>query len=175
MTEAYYTVSVDASAPQPDDEEFEDLSEILNELEAHGASVGYNREDGTLGAVFSIFVDDYERDSLEVAARRSLEAFTSAATKIGMELGPINRLELLAGPSFERWLNTPPEEFAGVAELAKIFGVSRQRMSELRTRRDFPAPVAELASGPVWRVANLTRFLETWERRPGRPRKAVRA
>ena len=67
----------------------------------------------------------------------------------------------------------PPERFLGLAEVAVMFGVSKQRVSELRATPRFPTPVAELASGPVWRSSTLGRFLESWERKPGRPRKAV--
>lgn len=30
----------------------------------------------------------------------------------------------------------------------------------------------ELAAGPVWAASSLRRFLDTWERKPGRPSKA---
>jgi len=67
----------------------------------------------------------------------------------------------------------PAERFLGLAEVAALFGVSKQRVSELRATPRFPAPVAELAAGPVWKASTLGRFLESWERKPGRPRKAV--
>lgn len=67
----------------------------------------------------------------------------------------------------------PPERFLGLAEVAQLFGVSKQRVSELRATPRFPAPIAELAAGPVWKASTLGRFLESWERKPGRPRKAV--
>jgi hypothetical protein len=35
----------------------------------------------------------------------------------------------------------------------------------------FPEPYAELAAGPVWLEPMVRRFVESWERRPGRPRK----
>lgn len=38
----------------------------------------------------------------------------------------------------------------GVAEVAEVIGVSRQRLSKLRERPDFPAPIGKLAQGPVW-------------------------
>ena len=66
-------------------------------------------------------------------------------------------------------LARPPDRYVGVSEVAEILGVSRQRASELRTRPGFPAPIADLASGPVWTRGSLDRFISTWERRPGRP------
>jgi len=70
-------------------------------------------------------------------------------------------------------LARPPDRYVGVSEIAQMLGVSRQRASELRTRPGFPAPIADLASGPVWTRGSLDRFISTWERRPGRPTKAT--
>lgn len=53
----------------------------------------------------------------------------------------------------------------GVQEIARLLGVTRQRVDRItRTHEDFPAPAAELASGRVWRRADV----ETWARRTGR-------
>jgi hypothetical protein len=70
-------------------------------------------------------------------------------------------------------LDAQPDELAGVSEVAAVLGVSRQRVAELRGREGFPAPIAQLAAGPVWRVAMLQRFVDEWPRRPGRPRRAA--
>ena len=43
-------------------------------------------------------------------------------------------------------------------------GVSKQRVYQITTRRDFPAPVAELAQGKVWRAADVERWIA--EHRP---------
>lgn len=59
---------------------------------------------------------------------------------------------------------------AGVAELAERLGVSKQRIVTLSKSRGFPAPVANLHSGPVWRLEDVARFESTWTRRSGRPR-----
>lgn len=53
----------------------------------------------------------------------------------------------------------------GVAEIAEMLGVSRQRVDAIsRTHEDFPAPEAELASGRIW----LRKEIEAWARRSGR-------
>jgi hypothetical protein len=49
--------------------------------------------------------------------------------------------------------------------------VTRQRASALARTRDFPTPVATLASGPVWTRPSLNRFVEEWPRKNGRPGK----
>ena len=44
----------------------------------------------------------------------------------------------------------------GVAEIADLFGVSRQAASNWRERHaDFPTPVASLKSGPVWELPDI--------------------
>jgi serine/threonine protein kinase len=58
----------------------------------------------------------------------------------------------------------------GVTEVAELIGISRQRFADLRARADFPEPVAELASGPVWDIDAVRRWAESGVRRgPGRP------
>ncbi|MEV7624245.1 Eco29kI family restriction endonuclease [Actinoplanes sp. NPDC089786] len=50
---------------------------------------------------------------------------------------------------------------AGMAEAAKIGGVSRQAVTNMRSRdANFPAPLADLASGPVFREADLVRYFK---------------
>ena len=60
-------------------------------------------------------------------------------------------------------------DLAGVTEVGDILGVSRQRAAQLAETQDFPAPVADLASGRIWRVQDVRLWAET-RRRGGRPR-----
>jgi hypothetical protein len=65
-----------------------------------------------------------------------------------------------------------PDNLMGATEVAEYLEVSRQRVLELRQKKeDFPRPVAELKSGPVWDRAAIDEFVGHWERKPGRPRK----
>lgn len=52
----------------------------------------------------------------------------------------LQRLE--AGPAASR--------LAGLTEIAGLLGVSRQRVHQLHRAGRMPAPVAELAAGPIW-------------------------
>jgi predicted DNA-binding transcriptional regulator AlpA len=54
----------------------------------------------------------------------------------------------------------------GTAEIAELLGVSRQRVHQLTSRDDFPAPVAVLASATIWE----REAVEEWARRTGRQR-----
>jgi predicted DNA-binding transcriptional regulator AlpA len=42
------------------------------------------------------------------------------------------------------------EALAGMVELARLFGLSRQRIQQLAVRRGFPEPLASLEMGKVW-------------------------
>jgi len=46
-------------------------------------------------------------------------------------------------------------------------GISRQRIYQLTSRRDFPAPVAELAMGNVWLAEDVEAWIATRPPRPG--------
>lgn len=49
----------------------------------------------------------------------------------------------------------------GLAEMADLFGVTKQVLSNWRSRKaTFPQPIAELKSGPVWSLAAVTEWAE---------------
>ena len=52
----------------------------------------------------------------------------------------------------------------GTTEIAKLLGVSRQRVGQLAQSESFPEPVARLAAGPIWESADI----ERWAREAGR-------
>lgn len=53
----------------------------------------------------------------------------------------------------------------GPHEVGQMLGVSRQRVSQLAARADFPVPVAVLRMGTVWRVEDV----RAWAEAAGRP------
>ena len=60
----------------------------------------------------------------------------------------------------------------GATEVAEFLKVSRQRVLELRKdHAEFPQPIEQLRSGPVWDKSDIESFLASWDRTPGRPRK----
>ena len=61
-------------------------------------------------------------------------------------------------------------KLAGVAEVAALAGVSRQRATQITRHPDFPEPVDRLAMGPVWLEADVRAFIDT-PRKAGRKRK----
>ncbi|MGH3941819.1 MAG: hypothetical protein ACRDTG_24960 [Pseudonocardiaceae bacterium] len=66
-------------------------------------------------------------------------------------------------------------ELVSAADAAEILGVSRQRIHQLAaSNTHFPAPIARVATGPLWTVPAIEHFAEVWERKPGRPQRLPR-
>jgi hypothetical protein len=101
------------------------------------------------------------------------DAFGRSLDRVYRHVQPkatVASVEVLADAEVDRRLAEPAfPELAGIAEVAQLLGVSKQRASELQTREGFPAPVAVLRSGPIWRKEDLSSFAARWERKPGRP------
>jgi hypothetical protein len=96
----------------------------------------------------------------------------SAAQAAGLPAWPIVKLEAIEWERLGAELKQPPgPELVGIAELAELAGVSRQRASILARREGFPEPLATLAAGPGWDLHAVRRFLEGWTRQVGRPAK----
>lgn len=58
-------------------------------------------------------------------------------------------------------------ELVGVAEIAQMMGVARQRVHEMaRVHADFPMPVAELSAGRIWERADIASWMASRERAP---------
>lgn len=59
----------------------------------------------------------------------------------------------------------PDDSLIGVTEIGERFGVAKNTAWRWTRRSDFPLPAARLASGPVWRAADV----DAWAKRPRRP------
>jgi hypothetical protein len=151
-----------------------DLTHAIEAFEGRGASTSIGGITGGIGATFAVTKthagDDPANLMIDVC-RAGIEIFLGACEKAGIIPGQIAKIEVFTGSYLDAELEQEPEGFVGVTEVARELGVSRQRVSELRARPDFPAPVAELAAGPVWKVSNLRRFVREWPRKSGRPRR----
>jgi predicted DNA-binding transcriptional regulator AlpA len=59
----------------------------------------------------------------------------------------------------------PVDDLVGVAEIASMFGITRQGVDKLiRTRADFPGPDATITAGRIWRRETI----EKWAKATGR-------
>lgn len=71
--------------------------------------------------------------------------------------------------------NSPPvmsPELAGLAEIAEMLRVTKRTAWTYTQRHDFPEPLDRLASGPVWRRADVEAWAKASLPLPtGRPRR----
>lgn len=54
------------------------------------------------------------------------------------------------------------EDILGTSEVAEVLGVSKQRIHSLRQMVEFPEPIKQLASTPLWDRADIIQFLSVW-------------
>lgn len=99
-----------------------------------------------------------------------MPAATAAAIETIAERvpGKAESVEVMTTKEHDRRLAQKPRQLGGLGEVAQLLGVSRTRVSQLRDRKDFPRPLAEISSGPVWDLGDLSRFADGWQRKPGR-------
>jgi len=132
--------------------------------EAQG-TIAYDSGTGILR--FTVSTPDPDADMVSVLAYGA-ETVTRAVRVAGASAS-IREGRVLSWGDFEAETfrpSTPQAGLAGVAEVAEILGVSRQRVAEIRKDHEaFPAPVADLKSGPVWDRAEVERFERGWERK----------
>ncbi len=161
----WWSVSLVAAGTGPAigeiDERLVDLAEALEE---HAGVV--SSQPLRYGARLSLQAPNAGK-AIETATRRFLEA----GRRAGLPPWPVVRAEALTETELDVELEAPTyPKLMGVAEVAEALGTSRQRVSALaRQRRGLPPPLAQLASGPVWSATTLRRFIDEWDRRPGRP------
>jgi enamine deaminase RidA (YjgF/YER057c/UK114 family) len=171
-----YSVDIETWGRPPSDDQVDAFIDALSSLGAPRSTIGHGGLAGGIGVTFSIDVRGVKGSKpVTEATRRAVETFEAACEQVGIVYDGIARVDVMTDPYLERWITQEPERYAGVSEVADLLGVSRQRVAQLRTKRGFPAPIAELRAGPIWDVSSLGLFLEEWERRPGRPRGAKSA
>ncbi|GAC1439368.1 MAG: hypothetical protein NVSMB55_00610 [Mycobacteriales bacterium] len=56
-------------------------------------------------------------------------------------------------------------DLMGTAEIAKLLGVSRQRVLILAKQDGFPEPLARLSMGNVWRGSDIRRWAKGRQKR----------
>ncbi|MCU6481961.1 helix-turn-helix transcriptional regulator [Arthrobacter sp. A2-55] len=81
----------------------------------------------------------------------------------------VTAIEVVAREEFEAALRRPAiPDLVGITEIAEMTGVSRQRANALVKQPGFPPAVVSLTAGQFRRRADVKRWLEQWDRRPGR-------
>lgn len=104
-------------------------------------------------------------------AAHAADLIASYAEKAGLPPWPIVRCEVVRADLVDLEQVVPNfPDLVGAQEVTNLLNVSRQRLHELRTSGRFPEPMVTLASGPVWLRPAVEAFLDSWNRRPGRPK-----
>lgn len=165
MTAREWSVHIEVTHGLRDEESRQVLERVLEVLAPESAA-------GSAGAGMLDVQLSVEADSIVTAATQALRVFTNALRKAGSPRRyGIMAMDVETAEHLEARLRQPDPPMVGISELAQLLGVTKQRASQLAQRRDFPAPYQQLASGPIWRKGDLSRFMEEWSRRPGRPTK----
>jgi hypothetical protein len=153
MTEWTVTVDWRANDPLTDDQLFD--------VAAIGGAASGRTGDHDIATILTVDASD-----IPGAAAAALEQL------LDLVPGDPVSVEVTTTAEADRRLDEPAfPELVGISEIADLLGVTRQRASALQTSSGFPAPVAVLRSGPVWRRGDLATFTDAWTRRPGRPSK----
>jgi hypothetical protein len=155
----------------------------MNRYYVHLAVAG---DDSTIASVLR--ADERGRFNLDVAtgpdpsgvctldvqldAENPLEAAQAVLRVLAIDRDKVMNIRSRNGDEIDRELLE--DQLLGVRELARELGVSPQRVSAMaRKLGSFPTPWATLASGPVWRRAEVDRFVRAWPRKSGRPSNAA--
>jgi len=99
------------------------------------------------------------------------QAIALAAPVIGAE--PV-AIEVVTAEEHLRRADAPTlPRLVSAPEVADMLGgISRQRVHQLRSLADFPTPLFELRTGPLWDARAIEHFERGWRRKPGRPARA---
>jgi len=118
------------------------------------------------GAVYLYARFDLDTDDPEAAAQQAVTVARAAYTAVfGQPADPVQIAVYPATPG----LVPGPIDLVGLADVAAILGVSRQRAHQLVDR--LPAPTGSPSGTPAWVRAVVEQVIASpaWHRKPGRP------
>ncbi|MGD9622283.1 MAG: hypothetical protein AB7G47_19840 [Mycolicibacterium sp.] len=146
-----------------------DLERRLAIVDALDANAAYDESTGRLTLTFEVDGATL-RQAADTALREGSHAVSAAA--LGLMPTRPTQIRVLSSEDFVTEAERPGAvEQMGVAEIAALLGVTRQRVNQLIATDAFPAPVSRLAAGPVFTTASVEAFKKRWEpsRKSGRP------
>ena len=163
MTE--WSVAVTSVVPEDVRDVDDAVGRVLDAVYDHAPAASYSAESVTVRVAVSA-------QDVRDAAERGIGVVGDALGSVGWPLD-VRDLQVTEWSVFEAALDEPTyPEVVGITQIAALLGTSRQRASELARSRRFPTPLADLAAGPIWAKPAVERFVEEWDRKPGRPRAA---
>lgn len=159
-----WTTRVEWTTPDAYDEPALDL--VMEHLAGHDPAIALEHTlDGrhTYSATVTVEANTLRQ---AIAAGLDLVAGATGETLVG--------IETLPQEAHDRRVEQPTiPELVGYAEIADMFGVSRQRARQLVDLPGFPVAVVETAAGPLRVRGQVEAWGRGWERKQGRPRKQV--
>ena len=161
----WWSVHLELAAPSararidPSDERLDLLAELLAR---HDGVVSSSKR--SLSLRCSVTNERYDG-----ALGKGSEIIQKALVEAGLLDWPVVRVEAVRQDRLKAELYEPPvPEVLGVAEVAKLLGVTRQRLAVIRREHeDFPRPFTELAATPLWYREAIEEWRKNWDRRPG--------
>jgi hypothetical protein len=173
MTLAWYSVRVETRAPADEREVTVDddaADELMALLEEHDGVVS----SGT--GSWSATISTQAPGAVEATVSGS-GLIEKMAAKADMPAWPVVRTEAIRQDVLEAENRRPTlPELVSAPEAADILGVSSQRLHELAVgKAGFPEPIYELRTGKLWLREAIEAFERRWERKRGRPSRAVPA
>ena len=161
-----WSVAVTSVVPAGVEDLDDAVGRVLDIVYDYAPAASYSAESVTVRVALSA-------EGIREAAERGIGVVGDALESVGWPLD-VRDLQVTEWSAFEAMLDEPTyPEVVGITEIAALLGTSRQRASELARSRRFPAPLADLAAGPIWPKPAVERFVEEWDRKPGRPRAAT--
>ena len=168
-----WTVALHLRMPHPDDYIVHPSAYtlLLERLKPYGPAMKFPH-DGTIQVAFGVAADTY------AGAERGAESVTGVILKmLSLTSANIQGMNIMRNDELQARLDVIAPAYpdcVGVVEAAGILGVSKQRVSQLAERADFPRPVLRLRQGPVWREDDVRQFAlnrprSTTRRRPKKP------
>jgi len=156
-----WNVELEFSTANADSAKLEDLAD---HLAAEGAACGIGRRKTSVTLVV-------EAPTLSEALVAGIAQVSDSLARAKISANVV-AARVLSPAELERELaKAPIPQLLGVAEVANLLKVSRQRASELAQSEMFPPPVARLSAGPIWLRTSIVAFAKAWDRRPGRRRR----
>lgn len=149
-------------APAGDEASDENIVALVASLKLIGGAAA--KRGNTVAATVPV-----EAESARAAAGVAESLVLLHARQAGLRAFRALRLEAVDTASSLLSTEAETGEILGSAEVARLLGVSRQRVQQLRAEGRFPAPLLELSATPVWLRRSVETFITSWSRRPGRP------
>ncbi len=156
-----YAVSVDVVVTGPLSEDQADA--LMTACEPDNGALSATDPDVTPGLV--TLTVDVQSSTARAAAGKGHDRVLELVTGVGLTVQTVERLEVLTEQAQEHPDVVIPE-LVSQSDIAREFGVSRQRVMQLRQEGLLPEPVQRIGLGSVWVRSDVLQWAKRWNRKP---------